>query len=317
MRKILISTIMIIALLIGALPASAAVKENKVVWLGDYADKASRGVNLSIVDGKTNITNRIYQEDAFSPILVGDWVYFLKQNPDSDVIMGQIVKAKVDGSELTEVTKESTYSSFTVEGQVIYFGGYDKDYKNQIGSMNLDGTGEKVLFSGLSFWSYTVGKGYVFYVDTENGSILYRMKLDGTGKTAISKKSVAPRDGGYALFGSTLFFSEETYDVTPQKWYLQEADGKNLKTFTSKGTVTPIAFQNKVFFFEETIVNKSKKSVTTLTKINREGTGKKTVATIAEGDKFIGVVGTTFVYKTAAGKIYQIGQDGKVTKLAK
>jgi len=74
--------------------------------------------------------------------------------------------------------------------------------------MNLDGTGEKILLPNLTFWSYVVSNGYVFYVDTDN-SLLYRMTLDGNGKTAISTKSVEHRDGDYSLFDNTLFFSKE------------------------------------------------------------------------------------------------------------
>jgi len=315
MKRILFSAVLVVVLLVGALPASAAVKENRVVWLGNYDEAASKGVNLSIIDGKSNVTKRIYKDDAFFPTIVGDWIYFLKQEPESDVIMGQIVKVKADGSDLTEVTKQNTYSEFTVDGKMIYLGGYDKDYNYQIGSMNLDGTGEKILLPNLTFWSYVVSKGYVFYVDTDN-SLLYRMKLDGSGKTAISTKSVEPRDGGYSLFDNTLFFSEEGTNNT-RNWYLLDVTGTNKKSFSSKGAISPIGYQNKQFFFEEAVVNKSKKTIRTLTKINRDGTQKKAIATIAEGDRFIGELGVNFIFKTTSGEIYQIGLDGKVTKPTK
>ncbi|OAB40773.1 hypothetical protein PMSD_00900 [Paenibacillus macquariensis subsp. defensor] len=74
---------------------------------------------------------------------------------------------------------------------------------------------------------------------------------------------------------------------------------------------------SKQFFFEEAVVNKSKKMVRTLTKINRDGTQKKVIATLAEGDRFISELGTTFVFKTNSGKIYQIGKDGKDTEPTK
>ncbi|OAB34310.1 DUF5050 domain-containing protein [Paenibacillus glacialis] len=318
MKRILMSTILVLSLLIGAIPASAAVKENKVVWLGDYGDAAWKGVNLTTVDGKNNVTKRVYKDDAYFPTLVGDWIYFLKQETGSDVIMGQIVKVKTDGSQLSEVTKDNTYSGFSVDGNIIYFGGYDKDYNYEIGSMNLDGTGKKILLPKLSFWSYVVGKGYVFYVDTNSDqSLLYRMKFDGSGKTAISKKSVQPRDGGYSLFENTLFYAEEPGADNKQNWYLLDISGTNKKTFTSKGTISPVGYQNKHFFFEESVVNASKKTIRTLTKINRDGSQKKTITTLAEGDQFIGSLGTTFVYKTTTGKVYQIGQDGKLTKSSK
>ncbi|MEC0094378.1 hypothetical protein [Paenibacillus macquariensis] len=67
MKKILVSTILAVVLLIGALPVSAAVKKNKVVWLGNYDEPASKAVNLSVIDGKTNVTERIYKDNALFP----------------------------------------------------------------------------------------------------------------------------------------------------------------------------------------------------------------------------------------------------------
>jgi len=83
MKKKLVSTILAVVLLIGALPVSAAVKENKLVWLGNYDEPASKGVKLSDIDGKTIVTKRIYKDDAFFPTIVGEWIYFLKQEPGS------------------------------------------------------------------------------------------------------------------------------------------------------------------------------------------------------------------------------------------
>ncbi|MEC0094380.1 hypothetical protein [Paenibacillus macquariensis] len=67
------------------------------------------------------------------------------------------------------------------------------------------------------------------------------------------------------MFDNTLFFSEEGVNNT-RNWYLQDVTGTNKKSFTSKGTISPIGYQSKQFFFEEAVVNKSKKMVRTLTK---------------------------------------------------
>lgn len=71
MKKILFLAILVEVLLIEALPASAAVTDNKAVWLSNYDEAASKRVNLSIIDGKANVTKRIYKDDAFFPTIVG------------------------------------------------------------------------------------------------------------------------------------------------------------------------------------------------------------------------------------------------------
>ncbi|WP_162463089.1 DUF5050 domain-containing protein [Paenibacillus psychroresistens] len=317
MKKTMAAIILSLALLVGILPsATAAVVDNKVIWLGDYGDKDWSGLNLTTVDGKTNTTKRLFKEDVVTYAVSGDWIYFLRQNPEDEIKAGDIMKMKKDGSKVSNVTTGNVMQNFTIEGKILYFGGYDKDYKFQLGTMNLDGSGKKILKKNIEFWSYVTTKNYIFYVDTMGTSIFYRMKWDGTAKTAISKDAVRPYDGGYAVYGDTLFYAETSKDEAVQ-WSLVDVTGKNKKTFKTKGSVQPIAYSNQQFFYEETLVKGAMNPVRTLTKIKRDGTAKKTVAIIATDDRFIGQVGTTFVYKTAKGKVYQISQEGKITISAK
>ena len=312
MKKALVAIVLSLALLVGLVPATgtatAAAVDNKVIWVGGYDEE---GIYLSTVDGKSNTTKQLYNGDVRALAIAGDWIYFLKQDPTAEVIVGNIMKMKKDGSAVSDVTTEKDIQQFIIEGTKIYFGGYDKDYNFQFGSMNLDGTGKKILNSKLPYWSYVTGKGYLFFVDTAGDSRLYRTTLDGKAKTAISTGTVQPREGGYALFGDTLFYNESAKSGA-LSWSLVDVNGKNKKTITTKGRVTPISYQNQQFYYEEALVNAAKKTVRTLTRINRDSSQKKAIAVVAADDKFIGTLGTTFVYKTSAGKVYQITQAGKI-----
>lgn len=305
-----------------AFPASTAAAapavDNKLIWVGDYNEPNWEGINLTVVDGKTNTTKRLFKGDVRAMAVSGDWIYFLKQDPDADVIVGDIMKMKKDGSALSQVTKGNDIQQFTLEGKLFYYGGYDQDYNLQFGTMNLDGSGRKVLNANLPYWSYRNGKGYIFYVDTAGDSRLYRTTLDGKAKTALSAGEVAPRDGGYALYGDVLFYAEQgKTEKDSIKWSLVDVTGKNKKTFSTTGWVAPIGYLNKQFFYEETVTNAAKKEVRTLTRINRDGSAKKALSVLAADDRYIGMVGTNLVYKTPAGKVYQITQAGKVLKAAK
>lgn len=312
MRKTLLSLAVVLGLLVGSIPAgtaAAAGANNQIVWIGDYLDKAWTGVNITTVDGKKNTSKSLYKGQATSLAVSGDWIYFLKQDPDAEILIGNIVKIKKDGTQLTEITHGNKVGQFSIEGQAIYYYAYDEDYNSNLNVMKLDGTGSKQVSAKLPFWSYTLGKGYVFYVETSGDSKLHRMKLDGTGKTTISSTVVDPWEG-YKLMGDVLFYSELAGGST--KWNLMDITGKNKVSGSTKAGVVPVAYVNSWFYFEEITSKNGVQTAMTLVKIKREETQKKTVAKLGLGDKYLGLLNNYFIYKTPAGKVYQIGQDGKI-----
>lgn len=216
---------------------------------------------------------------------------------------------KKDGSKLTEITKGNKAGKFFIQGKSIYYSAYDDEYNSNLYVIKLDGTGKKTLVKKISFWSYTFGNGKILYVD----SLLYSMKLDGTGIKSVSTSPVNPSEG-YKLFGDTLFYSEQGEATT--KWYLVDGNGKNKVSSTSQASVVPVAYLNKWFYFEE-VTSKDGVQTRTLAKVKRDGTQKKMIANLDVQDMYIGLVGSSLIYKTSASKVYQIGLDGKITKPAK
>jgi hypothetical protein len=315
MKKISLSLAIVLAILLGSMPALAAIgKSNLVYWIGEYQEEAWTGINVSTIDGKKNTSKRLFKEPASSIAIMGDWVYFVKQDPNAEIRIGNITKMKKDGTQLREITKGNRVGQFKIEGQSIYYDAYDDDNNLTLNVMKLDGTGTKLLIAKLPTWSYIVGKGTIFYVDTSGDRLLHQMKLDGTDQSVISSGEVQSSEG-YKLFGDTLFYSEFGTDVT--KWYLVDVTGKNKVSLTSKVEIRPVSYLNQWFYFEEVMTSKNGTQTQTLVKIKRDGTQKKTVANLGAKDRFIGLLDNSFVYKTSADKVYQIGLDGKIKKPAK
>ncbi|BBI31029.1 DUF5050 domain-containing protein [Cohnella abietis] len=318
MKKTIFALGITLALLIGSIPATAATKASNVFfWLGDYQDKNWAGVNASTLDGKTNASKRLFKGDARFLTVAGDWVYFLQQDPDSEVIAGNIIRMKKDGTGSKEVTTGNKVSRFSINGQTLYYASYDDDYNTQLCSMKLDGTGSKILLKKLSFWSYEIANGLVYYVDTEDNSRLYQMKLNGTGKTAISKGSVDPYEG-YKIYGDTLFYSESDANGFNGSSNLTDLNGKNKVTLPSKASIRPVSYQNQWFYYEEATYGKNGNiTALVLVKIKRDGTQKKVIAKLGAPDQFLGLQGTSFVYKAPEGKLYTVTTEGKITRAAK
>lgn len=304
MKKTLLTFGIILSLILGSIPAMAASPAKPVlVWAGDYSDENWIGVNATTLDGKTNPTKRLIKEDARFLAVAGDWVYFLKQDPDSEVVAGNITKMKKDGTKSTEITKGNKVSNFSIDDQTIYYGAYDENYEVQLWSMKLDGSGSKLISKELVSWSYQASKGTIFYVNTREDSKLYSMKPDGKSKSAISKAEVDPYNG-YKLYDGVLYYSESS---APTVAYLQDLNGKNKVKITSKANIRPISYQKQLFYYEEATTDRNG-TVTALTliQVKRDGTQKKTIAKLAVGDQFVGSDGNTFVYKTAKNKFYTV-----------
>ena len=307
MKKSVVAFVVMLALIAGSASAWAASKSTQLIWAGNqYEDEAWTGVNVTTVDGQKLSTKRLFKEQAYYAKASGDWVYFLRFNPDEEIVIGNIYKMKKDGSKLTQLTKDNKAGRFFIEGNSIYYDAYDADYKSHIYVMNLDGKGAKISVKNIDFWDYTISKGFVYW--PADGK-LYSMKVNGTGKKALSSASVSD----YAAFGDTVFYSEPGDKET--KSYLVDATGKNKVKLPEKGSVRSVALQGQWFFYETNDVNAKDGTVSrNLVKVKRDGTGRKTVASLSPDDGLVGATDNGFVYKTPDSKLYLVTADGKKTK---
>lgn len=317
MKKLVLSLVILVLLVAGSVSAWAASKNTQFFWTG-------LGVNVTTVDGKKNATKKLFKELAFNATVSGDWVYFLKVNNDDEYIegnfyslfhKGSIYRMKKDGTELTQLTKSHRVGSFFIDGNSIYYDADDYNMINHIYVMSLDGKGAKISaknFSNFNIFNYSISKGIVYYIDREDRK-LYTMKVNGTGKKALSSGAV----GQLAVLGDTIFYSDKQTDYKVMNSYLVDKTGKNKVKLPTTSIVSSVALLNQWFYFEKITINaKGGTESRTLEKIKRDGKRQAKVADLPEGDRFVGTLDNTFVYTTAEGKVYQVTTDGKIIKPA-
>lgn len=141
-----------------------------------------------------------------------------------------------------EITDDLTF----LENKTQFIITSDKDGYNQIYLYNLDGTLAKQLTQGN--WDVTSFKGVdeikklVYYISAEDSPInrdLYSVKLDGTGKTKISKKE-GTND---AEFSETCKYYINTWSDanTPDYVTINNASGKELKVLVDNSELVKLA----------------------------------------------------------------------------
>ena len=311
MKKSIVSLFVVIALMVGSVSAWAASKNAQIFWTGyQYEDGDWTGVNVTTFDGKKFATKRLYKEQAFYATVSGDWVYFLKFNQDEEIIIGNLYRMKKDGTKLTQLTKSNKVGRFFIEGNSIYYDAYDDKYEHHnLYVMSLDGKGAKISAKDFNDWNYTISQGIVYYVNQAQEGKLYTMKVNGTGKKALSTGGVSD----YAVFGNTIFYSE--YGEKGTKAYMLDTTGKNKVTVsTAAQQIRPLAALNQWIYFEQISVDaKSGEAIRTLEKIKRDGKQQTKVAALTN-ESLLGHADSGFIYKSGDGKLYHVALDGKVTK---
>jgi hypothetical protein len=180
----------------------------------------------------------LFNEQAYYATVAGDWIYFLKMNTDEEIIIGNIVRMKKDGSQLTEITKGNKAGKFFIQGQSIYYDAYDDKYNSNIYVSRLDGTGIK----SISTSPVSLSGGYKLFGDTlffsEQGEAATKLYLvDSTGKNKVSitsQASVRP----IAYINQWFYFEEVTSKngLEIQSLAKVKRDGTQKKTIAKLGT---------------------------------------------------------------------------------
>ncbi|WP_186375474.1 DUF5050 domain-containing protein [Paenibacillus xylanexedens] len=180
------------------------------------------------------------------------------------------------------------------------------------GSMRTDGSNEQTILSKSPFYNFKINNGYIYYANMENDKF-YRMSLDGAGMKALSSKAVWP----FEFYGNVLFFSENIggrYNSSSIGVF-SDKNGNRKKTFTTKGSIDPIAYINNKFYYRSFSVDKNGNNKSDLYLYNRY-TGKKSkLRSLDANDRFIGTVGDGLAFLSfEKGTIYKLGYDGKIKK---
>ena len=133
---------------------------------------------------KTKLPIKMFGTDILA--IKDDWVYYVLDTLScyQDPVM--LYRIKTDGTQNSEIIKIN--STPVIEDNVIYFIDNEKMYKIQ-----LDGTEKEEIINALdATYSYggleitEVENGWIYYKSTMyNSIVLYRVKIDGSGKSKL------------------------------------------------------------------------------------------------------------------------------------
>jgi hypothetical protein len=275
---------------------------------------------------KTKLTNNI----ASYINIVDEWIYYISTDG--------IYKVRVDGDENKKIrdlkddnkykinTEFNDISNFKNEFYNLYFQGnnlyfidytrvpIDDGYKMLI-SMDTEGKNEKVHETDTNITGFIIDKDYIYFWGTFHVGGLYKMKLDDSNKSTLTK-----------LFITNVNILNKQYYFTVSDFENPAVNGHIFTTkdeFLSKSLlevseyVTCLNVTNKKIYFS-TIDDRK-----TLYKANLDGSKIEKVSTINNpisnitfDGKWVYIVGTSYDSQgIAKSEMYKVNPDGEEIKL--
>ncbi|MGQ8872712.1 DUF5050 domain-containing protein [Paenibacillus sp. TSA_86.1] len=314
-RKWLIALLSVI-MLFGIVPAYGAEDSGEsLVWDGYEDNGALMGINVTTFTGNKSKTESILPKRVSDIQRVGEWIYFLIEE-ETESWARHMAKIKKDGSAFNYLNNEGNFGRFTVVRDTIYFvkdeGTEETPDALSFGSMRTDGSNEQTILSKSPFYNFKIYSGYIYFTNRDNGKF-YRMNLDGTGKKLLSSKEVWP----YEFYGNVLFFSENMggRDNYSSIGVFSDKNGTRKKTFTTKGSITPLTYINNKFYYLNNSIGKNGYNQSDLYVFNRYTSKKSKLRSLDAYDRFVGTVGDGLAFLSfEKGTVYKLGYDGKIKK---
>lgn len=147
----------------------ATIINNELYYTGVTSDG-----NIHVMDLATGISNVIYEGNAYSCIVSGDYIYFI----DLEHNYG-ITRINLDGTNPVLLVKEScSFYNISNSGKYLYYQ-IDNQKNNRICRMNLETKKSKVLKKG-DFSNIHVTSDYVFFQEFKTGTIYVLSSGDST-----------------------------------------------------------------------------------------------------------------------------------------
>lgn len=178
-------------------------RNDKKTSTGDEILSLSKtGLFRLSVNGKR--LGKLYDDPTEALCLYGNYVYYQHYDKEKGL---QLFAAKIDGTS-DEMLLDEGVSPFSVEDGLIYYTGYDTEHR--IHSMNINGSGEKVIYDGNCTSLIKQGQ-HLYFMDMSNNYSLVRVNMDGSEPQTIVSSRIA------------------TYNVDEQEStvYYQVDDGEN------------------------------------------------------------------------------------------
>lgn len=289
-----------------------AVEDNNYIF---YAIPDKNAEYMDIYRMKKDGTNNelICDKDwnVASLNIVGDWLYFIGYEKESDestsseTTVAKIYKMRTNGKDIKELTSDVTTQSYqiTVIKNEIYY--INDEY--QICKISTNG-GESSLVSEDKNGFVTIDNGWIYYADYDTDNyVMKKMKLDGSEKTEIT--------------------GEVMYDINIVKndIYYANSEGLFCKVSVNGGEVTKLS-ENAVFnlnvsdnyaYYMRYENPDSEDYVVGLYRVKLDGTGEEKIKTFKNYSSFLNVVGDWIMYSDndeQYGYMAMVKKDGSEDK---
>jgi len=155
----------------------------------------------------------------------GDWIYY--NNLDDNYALYRVT---LEGQQRQKITSNISGARYTLHNNVIYF--INLDDERRIYSMNLDGT-NPVRIGDDTALSMNISGPYIFYTTpgTPPGGDLYRMGLDGSGRTLMAQFVI-----NYNILGDWIYYRSSTRNLYAVK--VTGEDRRRIFDVTPEGIVS-------------------------------------------------------------------------------
>ena len=184
-----------------------------------YTEIQGIAVKLSRLDLKTKEKTILSEGTSFEFILKDDWIYYF------DLSQGGRSLSRISTDGLTkEMLNEEDTKTFSIDGEILYYVIDETPYTDgelaegvtpvfMVYRMKIDGSGKSIV-TEASTASFNVYKGWIYYQDSVDGKI-YRVKTDGTNKKMIREKSLL----NIMIIGDWIYFydNQEPTSTSPYR----------------------------------------------------------------------------------------------------
>lgn len=180
--------------------ASELLVSNNIIY---YTDRADENKIYTIGTNGQN-KKKLVDESVHNMILMGNYIYYIDDNNNLKVF---------DTSKGETYFLQANTRCFDSDGTSIYYGVTNSDGSDTLSSMNVDGTGNRVL-SNDSPTSIIVNGGKVFYTNGGDSQILYYITTDGKARARYSdiQAENIQYSGGYIYYANAGDF-ENLYKI--------------------------------------------------------------------------------------------------------
>ncbi|WP_225744840.1 DUF5050 domain-containing protein [Marinilactibacillus sp. Marseille-P9653] len=176
-------------------------------------------------------TETIYDMEVLTEVQIkDDWIYFTSYEDNSN-----LYRMDLNGGQIKRLLNEYVSKFSVYEDKILV--SYEKDHALRTDKLSLDGSDQTRLLNEDTF-KLLEWEGYYYYLDP--GSILYRKKVDGSGK---AEQILYENVRNYTITDQGIFYSIYQSDLTNTEngVYLTDHEGKESEKLFTATNITNFA----------------------------------------------------------------------------